>query len=75
MDIRKINMTVKHPLSLLEILPDVANFFTDAYVIYENERYDISSAKPTGTKDNTTLDYTYELTFKGAEEQINKTQG
>ena len=72
MDIRKINMTVKHPSMFIgEDVPDIANF-ADCYIIYDNERYDIASIKPTGSKDNTSLDYTYELTFKGAEEQLTR---
>lgn len=72
MDIRKINMTVKHPSKFIgEDVPDIANF-ADCYIIYDNERYDIASIKPTGSKDNTSLDYTYELTFKGAEEQLTR---
>lgn len=72
MGIRRINLTIKHPSMYVDgNAPDIADF-ADCYVVYDGECYGIASIKPTGSKDNTTLDYTYELTFKGTEEELTR---
>lgn len=73
MGIRSISMTVKHPSMWTggDAVPEVANF-SDAYVEYNGETYNISSSKPTAEKSNTSLDYIYTLIFKGEEDELTR---
>ena len=69
MGVRSISIEVEHPAHCLDSAIDVPDF-KDAYVSYKGESYYISSAKPTGEKSNSNINYKYSLLFKGAEYEL-----
>lgn len=72
MGVRTINLTVNHPVDWVDGDPAEKADFTDAYVEYDGERYDIVNPKPTAEKDISGLSYKYTLAFEGAEAELKK---